>query len=158
LKADDTPAGGSGFLGSSLHQNPLFGFGSNLCYVSAMTGKIKKLEKLAADEVEAVLAALPAPLVGSMRQVPVLFERLPDQELQESGIEADTLGLFTGPELAHEGDEPMPPQIVLFLENLWDEAEENEAAFRNEVRITYLHELGHYLGLDEDDLFERGLE
>jgi predicted Zn-dependent protease with MMP-like domain len=30
--------------------------------------------------------------------------------------------------------------------------------FRNEIRITYLHELGHYLGLDEDDLFERGLE
>ena len=123
-----------------------------------MIGKIKKLEKLAADEVDAVLAALPAPLIDPARQVPVLFERLPDRELQKSGIEADTLGLFTGPELAHEGDEPMPPQIILFLENLWDEAEGNESTFRNEVRITYLHELGHYLGLDEDDLFERGLE
>lgn len=123
-----------------------------------MTGKIKKLEKLAADEVDAVLAALPAPLTGPARQVPVLFERLPDRELQASGIEADTLGLFTGPELACEGDEPMPPQIILFLENLWDEAGGNESAFRNEVRITYLHELGHYLGLDEDGLFKRGLE
>jgi len=123
-----------------------------------MTGKIKKLEKLAVDEVETVLAALPAPLAGPARQVPVLFERLPDREMQESGVEADTLGLFTGPELACEGDEPMPPQIILFLENLWDEAESSESAFRNEVRITYLHELGHYLGLDEDDLMERGLE
>ena len=76
----------------------------------------------------------------------------------DDGQEGDLLGLFIGPELAHEGDEPMPPQIILFLENLWDEAEGNERTFRKEVRITYLHELGHYLGLDEDDLFERGLE
>lgn len=123
-----------------------------------MIGKIKKLERLAADEVESVLAALPEPLAGAARQVPILFERLPDQELQASGIEADTLGLFTGPEFAHEGDEPMPPQIILFLENLWDEAEGDESDFRNEVRITCLHELGHYLGLDEGDLLERGLE
>ena len=120
-----------------------------------MTGKIKKLERLAADEVDAVLAALPAPLAEPARQVPVLFERLPDPD---DGQGDDLLGLFIGPELAHEGDEPMPPQIILFLENLWDEAGGNEPAFRNEVRITYLHELGHYLGLDEDDLFKRGLE
>ena len=30
--------------------------------------------------------------------------------------------------------------------------------FREEVRKTLMHELGHYLGLDEDDLIERGLE
>ena len=24
--------------------------------------------------------------------------------------------------------------------------------------MVFLHELGHYLGLDEDDLFERGLD
>ena len=120
-----------------------------------MTGKTKRLEKLAADEVEAIIAALPAPLAGPARQVPVLFERKPDPD---DGQGDDLLGLFIGPELAHEGDEPMPSQIILFLENLWDEAEGNEHAFRNEVRITYLHELGHYLGLDEDDLFERGLE
>ena len=33
-----------------------------------------------------------------------------------------------------------------------------EEFFRDEVHTTYLHELGHYLGLDEDDLTERGLE
>ena len=123
-----------------------------------MTGLGKRLERLAADEVAAVLASLPEPLAEQARTLPVLFARLPDQELQESGIEADTLGLFTGPELADEGYETLPAQIILFLENLWDEAGENERTFRKEVRITYLHELGHYLGLDEDDLFERGLE
>jgi predicted Zn-dependent protease with MMP-like domain len=52
----------------------------------------------------------------------------------------------------------MPPQIILFLENIWDVAETDEKLFRDEVRTTFLHELGHYLGLDEDDLTERGLE
>jgi predicted Zn-dependent protease with MMP-like domain len=120
-----------------------------------MTGKIKRLERLAADEVEAVLVALPVPLAEKARQLPVLFAQKPDLD---DGQEDDLLGLFIGAELAHEGDEPLPPQIILFLENLWDEAEGKESAFRNEVRITYLHELGHYLGLDENDLFERGLE
>ena len=52
----------------------------------------------------------------------------------------------------------MPAQIILFLGNLWEFAGQEEAAFRQEVRTTLLHELGHYLGLDEDDLMERGLE
>ena len=47
--------------------------------------------------------------------------------------------------------------ILLFLENLWDFAGEDEEIFRQEVRTTYLHELGHYLGLEEIDLEERGL-
>jgi predicted Zn-dependent protease with MMP-like domain len=51
----------------------------------------------------------------------------------------------------------MPPQILLFYENLWDFAGGEEETYREEVRITYLHELGHYLGLDEDELDERGL-
>lgn len=116
-----------------------------------MTGKIKRLEKLAADEVAAVLAALPEPLAEPARKVPVIFEAQPDQD-------DDLLGLFIGSELAREGDDPLPPQIILFLENIRDEAEDNGRTFRNEVRITYLHELGHYLGLGENDLFERGLE
>jgi len=115
----------------------------------------QRLEELARDEVGAILASLPAPLAERARQVPVIYEAHPDPDDDQ---EDDLLGLFTGPELACEGDEPMPPQIILFLENLWDEAEGNESAFRNEVRITYLHELGHYLGLDEEDLFKRGLE
>jgi predicted Zn-dependent protease with MMP-like domain len=52
----------------------------------------------------------------------------------------------------------MPPQIILFLENLWDLADGKETIFRKEVQTTFLHELGHYLGLGEDELTERGLE
>ena len=123
-----------------------------------MTFDWKNLETLAQAEVETTLAALPAPLRERAQKLPVTFERRPNDALQTDGIEPDTLGLFAGPEFAEEEAVPMPPQIILFLENLWDFAEEDEEIFRDEVHTTYLHELGHYLGLDEDELTERGLE
>ena len=116
------------------------------------------LQALALAGVEETLAAFPKPLHDRAEKLPVTFERQPNAGLQADGIEADTLGLFTGPEFADEGNVPMPPQIILFLENLWDFAEGDEEIFSEEVRTTFLHELGHYFGLDEDELAERGLE
>jgi len=49
--------------------------------------------------------------------------------LQADGIEADTLGLFVGPDFADENDVPMPPQIMLFLESIWDAVETDEKFF-----------------------------
>ncbi len=118
----------------------------------------EKLCATASAEVEKTLAALPMPLRERAEKLPVTFERQPNADLQADGIEADTLGLFTGAEFVEENDVPLPPQIILFLANIWDVAETNEKLFREEVRTTFLHELGHYLGLDEDDLTERGLE
>jgi len=117
-----------------------------------------KLEKLALAEIEATLEALPKPLREQAEKLPVTFERVPNAGLQADGIEPDTLGLFTGAEFADAGAAVLPPQIILFLENLWDFAEGDEEIFGEEVRTTFLHELGHFFGLDEDDLFQRGLD
>ena len=118
----------------------------------------KKLCAVASAEVEATLTALPKPLRERAAKLPVTFERQPNAGLQADGIEPDILGLFTGPEFVDEESVPMPPQIILFLENLWNFADGDEKTFRDEVRTTLLHELGHYLGLDEGELTERGLE
>ena len=118
----------------------------------------EKLCVLASAEVEKTLLALPKPLRERAEKLPVTLERQPNAGLQADGIEPDTLGLFSGPEFADEENVPMPPQIILFLENIWELAETDEKLFCEEVRTTFLHELGHYLGLDEDQLTERGLE
>jgi predicted Zn-dependent protease with MMP-like domain len=119
-----------------------------------------RLHELAQEEVRATVAALPAPLRERAQALPVTFELRPNAAQRQDGIEADTLGLFVGPEFAYEESTslPLPPQIILFLENIRELAEGDEEVFREEVHTTYLHELGHYLGLDEDDLFDRGLE
>jgi predicted Zn-dependent protease with MMP-like domain len=120
----------------------------------------EKLHTLAREAVDATLDALPAPLRERAQALPVTFERRPHAAHRRDGIEPDTLGLFVGPEFACEETSalPLPPQIILFLANIWDMAEADEEIFCEEVHTTYLHELGHYLGLDEDDLFDRGLE
>ena len=119
---------------------------------------LEKLRRLALAEVEATLEALPAALRERARRLPVTFERRPNRALQAEGFAADTLGMFAGAEFTEEDTVPMPPQIILFLLNLWEFAEADEEIYREEVHTTYLHELGHYLGLNEDDLTERGLE
>ncbi len=120
----------------------------------------QQLHTLAHAEVQATLAALPAPLRDRARALPVTFERRPNAAQRRDGIAEDPLGLFVGSEFPYEDTAalPLPPQIILYLQNLWDFAEADEEIFREEVHTTYLHELGHYLGLDEDDLFDRGLE
>jgi predicted Zn-dependent protease with MMP-like domain len=123
-----------------------------------MNSSWKRLRELAQAEIEATLGELPAPLREEARRLPVTFEPAPSAELQTDGIEVDTLGLFVGAEFADGGAEVMPPQIILFLENLWDFAGGEETAYAEEIRTTFLHELGHFLGLGEDELGERGLE
>jgi predicted Zn-dependent protease with MMP-like domain len=117
-----------------------------------------RLKTLAEAEIEATLAELPEPLREQAQTLPVTLERVPNAGLQDDGIEADTLGLFTGMEFVDGGTGVLPPQIILFLENLWNFAEGDEKVFADEIHTTFLHELGHFFGLDEDDLSERGLE
>ena len=113
--------------------------------------------ELARKEVVQIIANLPDDLRHRAAALPVNYERVPSRAIVEDGIEPDTLGLFVGADFPHEGDAPIPAQIILFLENIWDMAEADEGEFCDEVRITFVHELGHYLGLDEDQLEERGL-
>jgi len=100
-------------------------------------------------------------MAGPAGDLPVVLMSRPSRAMvREDGLDPDLLGLFVGPTLAEggEGPDPLPPEILLFLDNLWDYAEGDVDVFREEVRVTYYHELGHYLGLEEGDLEERGLE
>jgi len=124
-----------------------------------------------AEEVEGVLDAtlehlertvkeLPAEWRARLEGVPLLVQRLPSEDMVRAGLDPRALGLFDGPMHAEaEGIDcaPAPTRIVLFAENLaldFPDADE----FKDQVRITVLHELGHYFGLDEDDMERLGLD
>ena len=122
-------------------------------------GSFDHLLTVAHEEVSVAQDDLPAALQSSARTVPVTYERQPNAGFVADGIAPDTLGLFLGESLADgPSSHPQPTQIILFLQNLWEFAGPDEAAYREEIRITYLHELGHYFGMDEEDLEERGLD
>jgi len=119
-----------------------------------------RLLELAQAEVETTLRDLPRALQTPARNIPIVYEPRPNRALIDDGLDPDTLGLFVGEPHAHseDGAGGLPAQIILFLENLWEFSESDEEIFLDEVNTTLMHELGHYLGLNEDDLEDRGLD
>ncbi len=120
----------------------------------------RRLVRIADEEVRRSLQALPAQLRQTSEKIPCVYEPCPNPELQAEGIERDILGLFVGEAFPDSGCDPLPlpPQIFLFLDNIWDYSSHNMRNYRHEVKQTYLHELGHYVGFDEEDLEERGMD
>ena len=112
-----------------------------------------RLLKIARAEVDAAIWELPSDVRAILERVPVFLERRPVADDMAGGIEGDTLGIF------EEGAAASPtPRIRLWLENLWEISNGDLSIFRAEVRTTLLHEIGHVLGWDEQDLEERGLD
>jgi predicted Zn-dependent protease with MMP-like domain len=122
------------------------------------TANRQVLQAIAEEEVRRTFAGLPEELRARSLSIPVVYDSRSLRELDRDDL-TDTLGLFVGENLleAGQGSGGLPAQIILYLTNIWFEADNDEAVYRKEVRATLLHELGHYLGLDETDLQERGL-
>lgn len=99
---------------------------------------------------ERLLAELPSDVRGKIGNVAIVIE---DKAPPDS---PDLMGLFLGVPYG-DGDPMLPNQIVLYKENIEAECGD-ESEVPEEIRITLLHEIGHFLGLDENDLAERGLE
>ena len=115
---------------------------------------------MAEQEVERTRRGLPAEVLERASAIPVTCVPRPTRAMQRDGVDPDLLGLFVGeafPLAAAPGGD-LPAQILLFVENLADYSDGDEEIFCEEVRTTYLHELGHFLGLDEGALIRRDLE
>ena len=118
-----------------------------------------RLDSIAARETERTLARLPEPIRVAAADCTIECVMMADCLARGESIEPDLLGLFEGCSRADplpEGPEHLP-RIRLFLDNLWEYAQADPKHFRDEVRITLLHELGHYLGFDEAAVEELGL-
>lgn len=106
------------------------------------------------------VSELPAPWQARLSGVPLLVQRLPSEDMVQGGLDPRALGLFEGPTHAETlalDAAPAPTRIVVFAENLALDFPDSED-FAEQVKITVLHELGHYFGLDEDDMVRLGLD
>jgi predicted Zn-dependent protease with MMP-like domain len=110
------------------------------------------------EELKSLVKILPQDIQDAAGKVAISFEEKPGQGAYDEELEGDELGLFEGPSAMEEAEPGEIPRIRLFLTNLWDWVGEEEHDYRDEVGTTFLHELGHYLGWDEDEVAQRGLE
>ena len=104
------------------------------------------------DVVRSALDELPPKLAAGLRNVAVVVE-------DENAEDPDLYGLFEGIPLTEGGPDAgdLPNRIAIYRLPL--EADfPDEDELRDEIRITVLHELGHYFGLDEERLEELGYE
>jgi predicted Zn-dependent protease with MMP-like domain len=132
---------------------------SGICFMQA-GAFYNRLSKDAGEELARVLASLPEDLREAAGKLPVICQLTPGRELLDEGeLDEDLLGLFVGASYAEAvtGSNEQPPQIFLFLGNIWEYSDGDPRIYRRELRKTYLHELGHYLGLGEGELDARGM-
>jgi predicted Zn-dependent protease with MMP-like domain len=104
------------------------------------------------DHVRAALDTLPPHIGSALRNVVVVVE-------DENREDPDLFGLYQGVPLPERGDDTglLPDTISIYripLEESFPDPEE----LRDEIRITVLHELAHYFGLDEDRIADLGYE
>jgi len=94
------------------------------------------------QRVREALDALPPDLAGALENVAVVVE---EENPDEPGI----LGLFQ--------EAPyMPAKITIYRRPLEADFGHDPARLENEIRVTVLHEVAHYFGIDEQRLAELG--
>jgi predicted Zn-dependent protease with MMP-like domain/Flp pilus assembly protein TadD len=113
-----------------------------------------------AEVAEQALKELPDTARRLIMNVPILIVDLPAADEVEHGLDPRLLGLFAGTpydEVSSVGGAPQLTQILLFRKNLERMAIDRED-LREQIRITLLHETGHFFGMSEKDLADVGLD
>jgi len=106
--------------------------------------------------VEEALDSLPQEFRSRIRNVAVLVEDLPPHQppSRRGQRRRLLLGLFCGVPTIRKSvfDLPSgPDHIVLYQKNI-EAVCSSQAEVREQIRRTVIHELGHYFGLDEEQL------
>ena len=83
-------------------------------------------------------------------------------ELQSAGVSSGhtLFGMYVGvplPERSHYHSMILPDQIVIYQQP-HEETFHTEVEVVHQLRRTLFHEIGHYLGMDDDRLRELGLD
>ena len=95
------------------------------------------------EHVKAALDSLPPHLADALDNVAVVIE-------EANGEEPDLYGLFDWPEY-------MPAKISIYRKPLVEDFQD-PGELEEQIRITVLHELAHYFGMDEDRLGDLGYD
>jgi predicted Zn-dependent protease with MMP-like domain len=105
------------------------------------------------DHVQAALDELPPHLAAALENLAVVVE-------DEHPDDPDLFGLFQGVPLTEQSSftsGELPNKISIYRRPL-EESFPHPDDLREEIRITVLHELAHYFGIEESRLSELGYD
>src|SRR5579864_7189410 len=106
--------------------------------------------------VEETLDSLPEEFRSRIRNVAVLVEDMPSHQPspQQGQQRRLLLGLFVGVPATTKSmfDLPTGPDHIVFYQKNIEAVCSSEAEIREQIRLTVIHELGHYFGMDENQL------
>ena len=105
------------------------------------------------EHVQAALDLLPPELANALDNVAVVVE-------DEHPEDPDLFGLYEGVPLTERSSHDsgrLPDRITIYRLPL-EESFPDPAELEDEIRITVLHELAHYFGIDEDRLLQLGYD
>ncbi|MFN2420469.1 MAG: metallopeptidase family protein [Gemmatimonadota bacterium] len=113
--------------------------------------------------VSRALDLLPPEFQNHLENVSVVIEEQPDLDLLDAvGMDPDDpedtlFGFYEGVPLTERRHDDMllPDRILIFRRPILEWADSEDEVV-DEVRVTVLHEIGHFFGLDEDRLEELG--
>jgi predicted Zn-dependent protease with MMP-like domain len=117
-------------------------------------------EAQVAEVADAAIGELPQRARELIAHVPILIVDLPAREEVDKGLDPRLLGMFAGSPYSDAsvmGGQPELTQILLFRKNL-ERAVHSAEELGEQIRITLLHETGHFFGMSEEDLAEVGLD
>ena len=112
---------------------------------------------------ERVLARLPERFREAARNIQILVEDEPSPEIlaeTEDDSDEPLLGLYVGTPLPERsfGEIPALPDRIYIFRGPLERMSHGRKELREQIRITVLHELAHYFGLDDDHLLELGYD
>lgn len=108
--------------------------------------------------VHEAVQSLPPRFKEALDNIEIVVEDFPDPEvLDEMGAEPGLLGLYQGVPLPERemGEVNLPDKISIYMGE-FQRLGYRGAELVEEIRLTVLHEIGHYFGLDDDALEEMG--
>jgi predicted Zn-dependent protease with MMP-like domain len=112
--------------------------------------------------VESAVGELPAVFRERMVNVAIMVEDVPSDELLATLEEPspDLFGLFVGIPLTEKSstDVRHAPDAVYLFKRTLERTAADRADLIEEIRVTLLHEIGHFLGMDEEQIAEAGYE
>ena len=120
----------------------------------AMTDK--EFETIAEDS----LGELPPVVREKLANVPVIASDYPSADMVRDGFDPRMLGFFSGvpyPEKSSVGGQSAHLDCIFLFKRNIERLARDEEETRAEIRITLLHETGHFFALDEEELEALGL-